>query len=117
MRADGTADYLAMPLGPLIGAWADVEFTTTTIRLAPGDTLLLFTDGLTEARAPTATDPAGRYGDEALRAFVRELAPTTAAATVTAIIALLDSFGDGRQDDAAVLALGARTADNPLSSA
>jgi phosphoserine phosphatase RsbU/P len=107
MRADGTADYLPMALGPLIGAWADVVFTTTTIRLHPGDTLLLFTDGLTEARAAGTTDPSGRYGDEALRAFCRELAPTTAAAAVTAIIALLDSLGDGHQDDTAVLALGA----------
>ncbi len=105
MRADGTADYLPMPLGPLIGAWADVVFTTITIRLNPADTLLLFTDGLTEARAPT-TDPSGRYGDEALRAFARDLAPSTAAAAVTAIIALLESLGDGRQDDTAVLALG-----------
>ena len=87
-------------------AWADVVFTTTTIRLKPGDTLLLFTDGLTEARAPS-TDPFGRYGDEALRAFVGDLAPSAAAATVTAIIALLESLGDGRQDDTAVLALGA----------
>jgi sigma-B regulation protein RsbU (phosphoserine phosphatase) len=144
MRADGTADYLPMPLGPLIGAWADVVFTTTTIRLNPADTLLLFTDGLTEARAPATearapatearapatearapatearaptTDPSERYGDEALRAFVSELAPTTATAAVTAIIALLDSLGDGRQDDTAVLALGARTADNPMPSA
>jgi phosphoserine phosphatase RsbU/P len=123
MRADGTADYLPMPLGPLIGAWADVVFTTTTIRLNPADTLLLFTDGLTEARAPATqtraptTDPSGRYGDEALRAFVSELAPTTATVAVTAIIALLDSLGDGRQDDTAVLALGARTADNPTPSA
>jgi sigma-B regulation protein RsbU (phosphoserine phosphatase) len=106
MRADGTADYLPMPLGPLIGAWADVVFTTTTIRLHPGDTLLLFTDGLTEARAAT-TDPSGRYGDEALRAFARKLAPATATATVTALIALLDTLGDGCQDDTAVLALGA----------
>jgi len=123
MRADGTADYLPMPLGPLIGAWADVVFTTTTIRLNPADTLLLFTDGLTEARAPATearaptTDPSGRYGDEALRAFARELAPSTAAAAVTAIISLLDSLGEGRQDDTAVLALGARTADNPMPSA
>jgi phosphoserine phosphatase RsbU/P len=107
MRADGTADYLPMPLGPLIGAWADVVFTTTTIRLNPGDTLLLFTDGLTEARAAGTTDPSGRYGDEALRAFARDLAPATATATVTAIIALLETLGDGRQDDTAVLALGA----------
>ena len=60
---------------------------------------------MTEARVPT-TDPSERYGDEALRAFARDLAPSTAAAAVTAIIALLESLGDGSQDDTAVLALG-----------
>jgi phosphoserine phosphatase RsbU/P len=105
MRADGTADYLPMPLGPLIGAWADVVFTTTTIRLNPADTLLLFTDGLTEARAPTTEGVRAlrRRSSPRLR---QELAPSTAAAAVTAIIALLESLGDGRQDDTAVLALG-----------
>ena len=45
-----------------------------------------------------------RYGDQALRAFAAGLAP--ASATVSAIIALLDGFGDGLDDDIAVLALG-----------
>jgi len=119
MRADGTAGYLPMPLGPLIGAWADVAFTVTTIRLYPGDTLLLFTDGLTEARASTADpasteDPSGRYGDEAFRAFARDLGPSTAAAAVAAIGALLEGFGEGSQDDTAVLALGVRDATGPV---
>jgi pimeloyl-ACP methyl ester carboxylesterase len=39
-------------------------------------------------------------------AFASDLAPSPAAAAVTAIIALLESLGDGRQDDTAVLALG-----------
>ncbi len=105
MRADGSVRYLPMPLGPLIGAWADGAFTGTMIRLGPGDTLLLFTDGLTEARAAT-TDPSGRYGDEAFRIFARGLAPRTAAAAVAAIVGLLESFGAGIEDDTAVLALG-----------
>ncbi|MDQ2814084.1 MAG: SpoIIE family protein phosphatase [Actinomycetota bacterium] len=109
MRADGTARYLPMPVGPLIGAWADVAFTVTTISLFPGDTLLLFTDGLTEARVPTA-DLSGRYGDETFRAFAADLAPSTAAAAVAAIGTLLAGFGEGSQDDTAVLALGVRDA-------
>ena len=50
--------------------------------------------------------PSGRYGDEAFRDFAAELAPSPAAATVTAIVGLLDSLGDGMKDDTAVLALG-----------
>jgi sigma-B regulation protein RsbU (phosphoserine phosphatase) len=76
-----------------------------TIRLCPGDTLLLYTDGLTEARAP-GTDGSGRYGDEALLALVASLAPATADAVVTAIMTVLDKLGANVEDDAAVLALG-----------
>jgi phosphoserine phosphatase RsbU/P len=51
------------------------------IRLSAGDTLLLSTDGLTDARTLIAGD-SGRYGEEVLRAFARDLAPTTAAAAI-----------------------------------
>jgi phosphoserine phosphatase RsbU/P len=110
MRADGTAHYVTLPGGPLIGTWDDAEFITDTIRLGPGETLLLFTDGLTEARAPGG-DGTGRYGDEALSALAASLAPTTADAAITAIIALLGRLGTCVEDDTAVLALGVRTKD------
>ncbi|MFE3095211.1 PP2C family protein-serine/threonine phosphatase [Streptomyces sp. NPDC059248] len=103
MRADGTAHYLPTPGGQLIGVLPDVHIATTTVHLAPGDTLLLHTDGLTEAH--TATDADGRYGDEALLDFGRVLAPTTASATVDAVRDLLDTFGTGVDDDTAVLAI------------
>ncbi|MFI5762439.1 PP2C family protein-serine/threonine phosphatase [Streptomyces sp. NPDC051563] len=104
MRADGSADYLPTPGGQLIGVLPDAHIATTSVQLAPGDTLLLYSDGLTEARVPrTAGD--GRYGDEALLGFARSLAPTTASRAVTAISGLLDSFGTGVDDDTAVLAL------------
>lgn len=41
MRADGTADYVHTPGGQLIGVLSDPHIATTTVRLAPGDTLLL----------------------------------------------------------------------------
>ncbi|MFD9568660.1 PP2C family protein-serine/threonine phosphatase [Streptomyces sp. NPDC059982] len=104
MRADGTAAYLPTPGGQLIGVLPDAQISTTTVRLAPGDTLLLYTDGLTEAHTALA---GGRYGDEALLDFAAELSPTTADAAVTAIRRLLDTFGTGVDDDTAVLAIHA----------
>jgi PAS domain S-box-containing protein len=102
MRLDGTASYQPIPRGLLIGVMHDATYTAATIRLRPGDTLVFYTDGLTEAR----TDPTGsRYGDEALLAFARNLAPATAGRTVTAITDLLDSLSDGLDDDTAVLAI------------
>ena len=105
MRADGTADYLPTPGGQLIGVLPDAHIATTTVRLAAGDTLLLYTDGLTDARTDTIAGDGERYGDDALLDFGRALAPTTAAATVSAIRDLLDTFGTGVDDDTAVLAV------------
>ncbi|WP_328629938.1 SpoIIE family protein phosphatase [Streptomyces sp. NBC_00353] len=104
MRADGTADYLPTPGGQLIGVLPDAHIATTTIRLNPGDTLLLHTDGLTEAHT-ASTGATDRYGDEALLDFARTLAPTTATDTIVAIRDLLDTFGTGVDDDTAVLAI------------
>ena len=105
LRADGTADYQPAGGGPFLGVIDDVVFTSTTIRLGPGDTFLLYTDGLTEARTGEGRE---RYGDQALLAFAAGLAPTTATAAISAISALLAGLGDGLDDDAAVLALSVR---------
>ncbi|MCC9153597.1 SpoIIE family protein phosphatase [Streptomyces parvulus] len=103
MRADGTADFLHTPGGQLIGVLPDAHIATTTVHLAPGDTLLLHTDGLTEAH--TAATGGERYGDDALLDFGRDLAPTTAFGVIDAIRDLLDTFGTGVDDDTAVLAI------------
>ncbi|MFK0019683.1 SpoIIE family protein phosphatase [Streptomyces sp. NPDC090798] len=104
MRADGSADYLPTPGGQLIGVLPDAHIATTTVRLDPGDTLLLHTDGLTEAHTAQITDR-DRYGDEALLDFAQVLAPTTASDAIAAVRDLLDTFGTGVDDDAAVLAI------------
>ncbi|QIP87745.1 SpoIIE family protein phosphatase [Streptomyces sp. Tu 2975] len=103
MRADGSADYVHTPGGQLLGVVPDADIATATVQVGPGDTLLLYTDGLTEAHTSTA---GGRYGDEALLDFARSLAPTTAQAAVAAVRELLDSF-DTVDDDTALLAVTA----------
>ncbi|KQX44534.1 histidine kinase [Streptomyces sp. Root63] len=102
LQADGNAGYLPTPGGQLVGVVPDAQFTTATLDLRPGDTLLLYTDGLTEARTGNRGE---RYGDEAFLDFARSLAPTTAPGAVRALTALLDSFGEGLDDDTALLAM------------
>ncbi|WP_406397179.1 PP2C family protein-serine/threonine phosphatase [Streptomyces uncialis] len=107
LRADGTADFLPTPGGQLIGVLPEAHIATTTVRLAPGDTLLLYTDGLTEARTDATSGGGERYGDDALLDFARALAPATASDTVDAVRGLLDTLGTGVDDDTAVLAVHA----------
>ncbi|MFD5199105.1 PP2C family protein-serine/threonine phosphatase [Streptomyces sp. NPDC058375] len=102
-RADGHADYLPTPGGLLVGVLPQAPFTAARTRLLPGDTLLLYTDGLTEARTGPDRE---LYGDDALRAFTTAQPPAGPQALITALSGLLTSFGDGLDDDTALLALG-----------
>ncbi|MFD5714541.1 PP2C family protein-serine/threonine phosphatase [Streptomyces pharetrae] len=104
LRGDGTAAFLPTPGGFLVGALPDARFTAADIVLCPGDTILLYTDGLTEAR--TGESRGSLYGDDALLAFATAHAGTGPHALVQALTRLLTGFGDGLDDDTALLALG-----------
>lgn len=101
IRADGTSSLVRMPGGQLIGALPDAHFTTADVHLGPGDAMLLYTDGLTEARI-AGND---RYSEEQLQDDLRGLTPTTAPAVIAAVTRLLAELGSGVEDDTALLAL------------
>ncbi|MFD0204672.1 MULTISPECIES: PP2C family protein-serine/threonine phosphatase [Saccharothrix] len=102
LRADGTVEYVELPGGQLIGILPDAHIATTTVHLTAGDTFVLYTDGLVEAR----TGPDTRYSEEDLLDFAATLPPISAAGAVDALVGLLDRLGSGVEDDAAVLAIG-----------
>ncbi|MGK8521667.1 SpoIIE family protein phosphatase [Nocardia asteroides] len=104
LRPDGGVEEMHTRGGQLIGAIPNARIVTRSVRLEAGDTLLLYTDGLTEARVSENGD---RYGDRALLDFARALAPVTASRGIEAIRELLTSFGPGLEDDTAVLAIHA----------
>ncbi|MFI6482690.1 PP2C family protein-serine/threonine phosphatase [Nonomuraea sp. NPDC050663] len=103
-RADGSCDFLPTPGGMLVGLLPEPLFTAATTILGPGDSLVLYTDGITEAR--TGSDRTTLYGDEALRTFVARRAGSSPRRLVEAMTGLLKSFGDGLDDDTALLVLG-----------
>ena len=104
LHADGSAVYVDSIGGHAVGLVAEPHFIATRFHLAPGDTLVLYTDGLTEASTGIGRE---RYDDRgALLSFAQSVAPATASEIVGAVHALLDGLGSGVQDDVAVLALG-----------
>ncbi|MEU6474587.1 SpoIIE family protein phosphatase [Streptomyces massasporeus] len=104
LRSDGRAEFLPTPGGLLIGVVPGAPIGTAETVLAPGDTVLLYTDGLTEARTGPGRDDL--YGEDALHAFATDHAPASPHEAITALTGLLKSFGDGLDDDTALLALG-----------
>ena len=49
VKADGTVSEMPRTKGVAVGIAADIEYTQETVTLDPGDTVVLFTDGVTEA--------------------------------------------------------------------
>ncbi|GAB3110857.1 SpoIIE family protein phosphatase [Streptomyces calidiresistens] len=103
LRSEGRAEYLPTPGGVLVGVLPRPRFVGTGVTLRAGDTLLLYTDGLTEARVGAG---AARYGERALRVLAENLAPAGADRLVEAVTTLLERFDPGADDDTALLALG-----------
>ena len=67
VRASGTAEFVDVDGGQLVGIIPDAHFVETVVHLVAGDTLLLYTDGLTEARVD---DRRTRYSEQELLGFV-----------------------------------------------
>jgi sigma-B regulation protein RsbU (phosphoserine phosphatase) len=67
--------------GPLLGAYRQLDLTERSMFLAPGDLVLLYTDGVTDAQA----DDGERFGDERLRAAARSASSASAAGVVEAV--------------------------------
>jgi phosphoserine phosphatase RsbU/P len=105
--ADGTAYYVDSIGGQAVGLIPDPEFISTRFHLQPGDTLVLYTDGLTEAGTGIGHE---RYDDRgALLHFAESHAPATASDIVEAVHLLLEGLGAGVQDDVALLAFGVQS--------
>ena len=106
---DAVVDFVDTTGGQLVGALAEPHFASASVTLRPGDVMAFYTDGLTEAIVgPGRT----RFDDDGgLESFAARKGPTTAPKIVDDLTALLASFGDGLQDDVALLAFEVPRAD------
>jgi serine phosphatase RsbU (regulator of sigma subunit) len=95
-RAATGAIELLESNGPPLGFVASAEYEESQVTLAPGDVLLLYTDGVTEA-TDTELD---MFGEERLHELLRQHARGPAASLVDAVLADLAAFtGRERYDD------------------
>lgn len=102
LRTTGHVTALGRP-GTLLGVVPDVQIVDAKANLRPGDTVLLFTDGVTEAAAPDGT----LFGEGRLRSVLGGCAGLSPDEVVVRLERAIVEFESGRQprDDLALLAL------------
>ena len=100
----GSGKTTTIPAGGLpLGLFCTCPYTTTRIDLAPGDTLVIYTDGVSEAANPQGEE----YGETRL---VRAMEQRRTASPIELIQGSLDDLttfrnGSARADDVTLLAL------------
>ena len=89
------------PTGPAVGMMPDAAFEVGRAMIRPGEGLLAFTDGVTDARGAS-----GRFGEERLLALLAGAPSSTASLLDTIDRGLLDHGGGADQtDDITLLAV------------
>jgi serine phosphatase RsbU (regulator of sigma subunit) len=99
VRAGGGAHLLDCGGVPL-GVVADPDLTEAEVVLRPGDALVLYTDGVTEAR-----NPAGLFGEDRLLDVLGAAAGRTADAIAGALDEAVRAHRAGSDDDLAILVI------------
>ena len=90
VRADGEVEHLSTS-GPPIGLMPGLTFTGKYVEMRPGDVLVLYTDGITEAEDPDDEE----FGVERLADVCRANRETDPDALAAAVGRRLDDFARG----------------------
>ncbi len=102
VRADGTIERVDAT-GTLLGVLPDPEFQEVSLHLGPGDALVLYTDGVTEAR-----DGGSQFGEAGLMAALEGANLLHSAdAVAERVVEAVDAFRDPDlpSDDVAVVTI------------
>ncbi|GAA3861795.1 PP2C family protein-serine/threonine phosphatase [Saccharothrix violaceirubra] len=105
LRASGAVEFVEVG-GMLVGAVADATFRSAEIDLAPGETCVLYSDGVTEARG--GVDGTTLFGQERLAALMADCARMPAVAVAERVaLGAQQWIGGAEHDDLTVLAVRA----------
>jgi len=101
VHADGSHERLREG-GGVLGVFGEQSYEPGRIQLVPGDRVVLFTDGVTEACNPDGEE----FGEARLLALLEEHRALPASAIQEKIVAAISEFSAGhRTDDATLLVL------------
>jgi serine phosphatase RsbU (regulator of sigma subunit) len=104
LRRDGSVERVGSP-GTLIGLVPDPDIKDEIVELGPGESLVLYTDGVSEARSQEA----GLFGEDRLIELLRGCAQQDAAGIAERIEQQVLAFQDqANGDDLAVLVMRVR---------
>lgn len=106
LRADGRVDEVGVP-GTVVGILPEARFGRTSITLEPGETCLLYSDGVTEAGSGTG-ESQEQFGSARLAACLRDCVGMTAQEVAEHVEHTITTWlGRNDGDDLAVLAVRA----------
>ena len=92
-RLNGDAVPVGEP-GPLLGVFPEGTWPETTMTLTPGEALLVFTDGLLEARSPS-----GSFAPQLLEQVLHATVGAEAAVTAQSVLRAVDALEQGYPRD------------------
>lgn len=103
IRADGRVFALRRSDGMLVGIMPNIRYTSDSITLAPGDTLVLYTDGVTEAENPRRE----LFGERQLESVLTGCANLTADEIIQRVTSSVTDFvgAHPQSDDITVVVL------------
>ncbi len=103
LRPGQEPHWLSLPEGFFLGVFENTVYRTQRLRLQPHDTILAYTDGVTEA----VDVHQGLYSNQRLITTVQGASANSAEGLVKAVMASVTSFAQGmpQADDITVLAL------------
>lgn len=101
LRDDGRVEPVSGETGMLLGLFPDASIVDQSVSLLPGDSIVLYTDGVIEARDPSTGE---FFGQERLEALLSQCAGRTADGIARRLeLAVIDHQAGQTLDDVAIL--------------
>jgi serine phosphatase RsbU (regulator of sigma subunit)/anti-sigma regulatory factor (Ser/Thr protein kinase) len=100
---DQEFEYIGDPINPMVGMVDGLNYRAGMVTLSPGSTLILYTDGVTEAE----THDISMFGEDRLLQCLNAVSDRSAGTLVETVFAAVNDFAAGaaQSDDITMLAI------------